>query len=70
MIKLLILVLSLQVELGAHKAFTVPENLACENKPDLHYYVDIGIICAPTDLIFQNGFNGVTGLLTKPDDEK
>ena len=52
----MIYLLLMGLEIASHKPMLIPQNHGCENRPNIYYYVEAGLVCIPTDLINKNGF--------------
>ena len=51
---MILLLITLQI--FSHTMQTIEAHELCENKPDIIYIIDKGVVCIPTDLIFIGDF--------------
>ena len=54
--KIIILILTMQVQTGSFKEQVIKAHPGCQNRADLFYYVEAGLLCVPTDVLFKQGF--------------
>ena len=48
--------LLLAITIGSHTEQVIPAHEGCENKRNVVYYVDSGLVCVPSDLVFIGDF--------------
>ena len=54
--KIIILILTMQVQTGSHTQQVIKAHPGCSNRAELFYHVEAGLVCVPTDAIFLSGF--------------
>ena len=48
--------LLLAITIGSHTEQVIQAHEGCENKRNIVYYVNSGLVCVPSDLISKRGF--------------